>query len=79
MKWQQAYHRTKANKITRVTTSERDRKKPANQHHWAFLFTDKKHYKRAKSSKLRRLSNFFLILFTKVLAEYTSNQRSFQY
>lgn len=26
MKWQQAYHRTKANKITRVTTSERDRK-----------------------------------------------------
>jgi hypothetical protein len=26
MKWQQAYHRTKANKNTRVTTSERDRK-----------------------------------------------------
>jgi hypothetical protein len=26
MKWQQAYHRTKANKITIVTTSERDRK-----------------------------------------------------
>ena len=26
MKWQQAYHWTKANKITRVTTSERDRK-----------------------------------------------------
>ncbi len=24
---QQVYHRTKANKITRVTTSERDRKK----------------------------------------------------
>ena len=26
MKWQQAYHRTKANKITRVTTSERGQK-----------------------------------------------------
>lgn len=26
MKWQQAYQRTKANKITRVTTSERGQK-----------------------------------------------------
>ena len=72
MKWQQAYHRTKANKITIVTTSERDRKtcKPVFGY---FKLQIESTTRGRNQASLEGYLIFFLILFTKGLAECTSN------
>ena len=73
MKWQQAYHRTKANKITRVTTSERGQKNLQTNIIGYFKLQIESTTRGRNQASLEGYLIFFLILFTKGLAECTSN------
>lgn len=73
MKWQQAYHRTKANKITRVTTSERGQKNLQTNIIGYFKLQIESTTRGQNQASLEGYLIFFLILFTKGLAECTSN------